>query len=310
MNTSLKQNRTNGKFNSEKSQDWAQEREARIGQLVKQLDEGVASIQSSEDFKRWLKVASRFHTYSLNNQLLILFQYPSATRVAGYRTWQSLGRQVVKGAKGISILAPRPYERIVKDQASGTEEVLKGISFRTVSVFDISQTEGEALPAMTPDQLQSQEGEELYIKLDELAEAEGLKVTHYDLQGGGDDSQTDYNGYYLPGSKLIFVKRAARSQMVKTLAHELVHHFDQGRELSSRDERETVAEAVAFIVTSYYGIDTTSYSFPYVAGWACKKEGAEVIKAVMTRIQQVSHRMLALLEGEAPGEDNAPEERS
>ena len=224
MNTSLKQNRTNGKFNSnsEKSQEWQQEREARIGLLlVKQLEEGVASIQSSEDFKRWLAVVSRFHTYSLNNQLLILFQFPGATRVAGYRTWQSLGRQVKKGSKGISILAPRPYERIVKDQQAGTEEVLQGLSFRTVSVFDISQTEGEALPQMAPDQLQGQEGEELYIKLDELAEAEGLKVTHYDLQGGGDDSQTDYNGYYLPGSKLIFVKRAAKSQMVKTLAHEL-----------------------------------------------------------------------------------------
>src|SRR4051812_30268930 len=123
MNTSLKQNRTNGKFNSEsnseKSQEWQQERQERIGQLVKQLEEGVASIQSSEDFKRWLSVASRFHTYSLNNQLLILFQFPGATRVAGYRTWQSLGRQVVKGAKGISILAPRPYERIVKDQQAG-----------------------------------------------------------------------------------------------------------------------------------------------------------------------------------------------
>jgi hypothetical protein len=73
--------------------------------------------------------------------------------------------------------------------------------------------------------------------------------------------------------------------MVKTLAHKLGHHFDQGREFSSRDERETVVEAVAFVVNSFYGLDTTSYTFPYVAGWAGKKEGAEIIKAVMTRIQ-------------------------
>ena len=303
MNKSLNQNRTNSKFScnrgsSEKNQDWQQEREARIATLVQQLEHGVASIQSSDDFKQWLKVASRFHTYSVNNQLLILFQFPNATRVAGYRTWQSLGRQVKKGAKGISILAPRPFERIIKDEANGTEEIAKGISFKTVSVFDISQTEGEALPKMTPDQLQGQEGEELYIKLDELAEAESLKVTHYDLQGGGDDSRTDYNGYYLPGSKLIFVKRASTSQMVKTLAHELGHYFDAGREASPRDERETVAEAVAFIVTAYYGIDTTAYTFPYVAGWAAKREGAEIIKAVMTRIQQAAHSMLALLDAD------------
>lgn len=182
------------------------------------------------------------------------------------------------------------------------------ISFRTVSVFDVSQTEGEALPNITPGQLKGQEGEELYKKLDELAEQEGLKVTHYDLQGGGDDSRTDYNGYYLPGSKLIFVKRAATSQMVKTLAHELGHHFDQGRELSSREERETVAEAVAFVVNSFYGIDTTSYSFPYVAGWSVKKEGTEVIKAVMSRIQQTAHRILALLEGD--DQDNMLDEKA
>src|SRR4051794_10088513 len=114
MNKSLNQNRTNSKFscsrgstNSENmSQDWQQDRLDRIAALVKQLEEGVASIQNSDDFKRWLKVASRFHSYSVNNQLLILFQFPSAVRVAGYRTWQSLGRQVKKGAKGINILAP------------------------------------------------------------------------------------------------------------------------------------------------------------------------------------------------------------
>src|SRR4051812_22390736 len=115
MSTSLNQFRANGKFgsrantgnrshNSEKNQDWQQERQAKIERLAQQLQEGVASFQSSDDFKRWLRVASRFHTYSLNNQLLILFQFPTATRVAGYRTWQSLGRQVKRGEKGINIL--------------------------------------------------------------------------------------------------------------------------------------------------------------------------------------------------------------
>jgi len=271
--------------------------------LVAQLEQGVAGIQSSDDFKRWLRVASRFHSYSVNNQLLILFQFPTATRVAGYRTWQSLGRQVKRGSKGINILAPRPFERAVEDKdgssesSTGTQEVVRGIYFKTVSVFDISQTEGAELPNITPDQLQGEEGTELYQRLDELADAEGLKVTHYDLQGEGAEADPEYNGYYLPGSKLIYVKRASTSQMVKTLAHELGHHFDAGREGSSRDERETVAEAVAFVINSFYGLDTTSYTFLYVAGWAAKRDGAEIMRTVMTRIQQTAHRMLNLLDG-------------
>ncbi len=305
--TSLNQNRTNSKFSCNRgstdgsgkgttNQDWQQERQDRMAGLMQQLEQGVAGIQSSDDFKRWLKVASRFHTYSLNNQVLILMQFPNATRVAGYRTWQSLKRQVVKGSKGINILAPQPFERLIEDKATGTEEVARGITFKTVSVFDISQTEGEELPSIAPGQLQGEEGVELYRRLDGLAESEGLKVTHYDLLGEAEQDPA-YNGYYLPGSKLIYVKRAAQVQMVKTLAHELGHHFDAGREGSPRDERETVAEAVAFVVASYYGIDTTAYTFPYVAGWAAKRNGSEVIKAVMTRIQRTAHRMLDLLEG-------------
>ena len=307
--TSLNQNQTNSKFSCSRgggkssqknqAQDWQQERQDRIAGLMQQLEQGVTGIQSSDDFKRWLKVASRFHTYSLNNQVLILLQFPNATRVAGYRTWQSLKRQVVKGSKGINILAPQPFERIIEDKATGTEEVFKGITFKTVSVFDISQTEGEELPSIAPGQLQGEEGAELYRRLDNLAEHEGLKVTHYDLMGEAEKDPA-YNGYYLPGSKLIYVKRAAQVQMVKTLAHELGHHFDAGREGSPRDERETVAEAVAFVVSSCYGIDTTAYTFPYVAGWAAKREGSEVIKTVMGRVQRTVHRMLDLLEGSVP----------
>ncbi len=311
MDRSLKQVRNNGKpNNTNKGQAYQQARQERISDLVQQLEEGVAAIQSSDDFQRWLAVASRFHNYSLNNQLLIMLQYPTATRVAGYKTWQSLGRQVVKGAKGISILAPRPYERTVQDQDTCSEEVRSGLAFRSVCVFDISQTEGEPLPPPVKPTLlqQEQEGaEELYSVLVTLAAAQGLKVTSFDRLTAGNDSQSDYNGYYQPTSGLIFVKTAATGQMVKTLAHELGHHFDRtgtGKEgsVSSREERETVAEAVAFIVTSWYGLDSSTYSFPYVAGWAGKSEGTAVIKAVMSRIQQAAHNMLTLLEEEAEAE--------
>jgi hypothetical protein len=85
--------------------------------------------------------------------------------------------------------------------------------------------------------------------------------------------------------------------MVKTLAYELGHHFDAGREGSPREERETVTEVVAFMLSSYYGIDTTAYTFAYVAGWAAKRDGSEVIKAVMSRDHHTAHRMLDLLDG-------------
>ena len=110
-----------------------------------------------------------------------------------------------------------------------------------------------------------------------------------------------YHGYYSPGRKLIFVKRAAPAQMLKTLIHELGHHLDPELELVPAGERETVAEATAFVVAAHEGIDTGSYSFPYIATWAGKHDGATLIKAVMVRVQAIAHQLIAgILEDDEP----------
>ena len=104
--------------------------------LMQQLEAGVQAIQTSEDFKRYLRTAARFHAYSPNNVLLILSQRPDATRVAGYKTWQALGRQVKKGERAIYIFAPRPY-RVTTEDETGEEQTREGLTFRSVPVFDI-----------------------------------------------------------------------------------------------------------------------------------------------------------------------------
>ncbi len=246
------------------------EREQRTTELLAQLEAGVTAIQTSDDFKRYLSVAAKFHAYSSNNVLLVIAQRPDAIRVAGYRTWQSLGRQVNKGERAIYIFAPRPYR--VKSETEPDEDVRERLTFRLVPVFDLEQTTGDPLPVMEAPALTGDADADAYHALVRFATSEGLTVTSHDPNTDGDDTRSSYHGYYSPGRKLIFVKQAAPAQMLKTLIHELAHHLDPELELAPAGERETVAEATAFIVAAHQGIDTGSYSFPYIATWAGQQD--------------------------------------
>src|SRR5215210_7254112 len=130
-----------------------------MSDLMRQLEAGVQAIQTSDAFKRYLKTAARFHQYSPNNVLLILAQKPEATRVAGYHAWQQLGRQVKQGEKAISIFAPRPYRVTTEDEA-GEEQTRKGLTFRAVPVWDISQTDGDPIPTMEAPTLTGSDGQD------------------------------------------------------------------------------------------------------------------------------------------------------
>src|SRR5919202_1540067 len=271
---------------------WHQQRDERMSGLLQQLEAGVEAIQTSEDFKRCLRTAAAFHTYSPNNVLLILAQKPEATRVGGYKTWQSLGRQVKKGEKAIYIFAPRPYRVTTEDEA-GEEQTREGLTFRSVPVFDISQTEGDAILTMEAPVLTGDRGQDTHEALAAFAIRQGLTVTNHDPKTDGDDNRSTYNGYYSPSRQLIFVKRAAPAQMVKTLAHELAHHLDPELQAAPRAECETVAEATAFVVAAHHNIDTGSYSFPYIATWASRHDGPALLKQVMGRVQAIAHRLIA-----------------
>jgi antirestriction protein ArdC len=212
--------------------------------------------------------------------MLIMLQRPDATKVAGYRTWQSLGRHVQKGERAIRIIAPSSYKRTVEAEDGEQEE--QRLFFRSVSVFDTGQTEGKPLPLVHVPVLYGTEGWDLYRKLEGLARGEGLSVTSAD-----EDLMGSAMGHYDSRRWQITLRDAALLQMTKTLAHELGHHF--ARHERSDPASETEAEGVAYVVLAHFGLDSGERGFPYVATWA--KDG-RVLRAALTNIQRISLRMI------------------
>ena len=239
------------------------ESQARRRELTDKLEQGYAALLDSESYQQYLAVAARFHHYSPSNCLLIMLQRPDATRVAGFRKWQSLGRQVRRGERAIRIFAPMVYR--TRDDDSDDEETSRVAGFRAVSVFDVSQTDGAELPEF--DFAQRLEGDDdggLCERLAALAEREGLEVSRAPELARG-----DANGYYT--GPLIWIRPDVSARMAaKTMAHEIAHHFaGHGGALGScREGREITAESVAFVVLGHYGIDAGAYSFGYLASWA------------------------------------------
>jgi antirestriction protein ArdC len=261
-----------------------------------QLEQAVAGIQDSETFRAYLTAQARFHQYSWRNVLLILSQCPAGTRVAGYRTWQSLDRQVKKGEKAIRIIAPAYSRKKERDEQTGEDVERQVTFFQGASVFDISQTEGEPLPEVVVPVLDSEAGAELYARLEGVALTEGLRVTigHESFM-----QRATMMGFYEPATRSIFVREAAQLQKTKTLAHELAHHFAEHK--VSGPESETEAEAVSYVVLARHGLDSGERSFPYVATWS---RDPQLFKRTLGRIQDLSGRLIDLLE-RAAGETHA-----
>ena len=234
---------------------------ARREELLGRLAEEAETLGSSEGWQRWLKFAAKFRSYSPQNQLLILAQCPTASQVAGYRTWQSLGRQVKKGERGIGILAPL-VRRVADEDSDDKKRVLTG--FRIVHVFDVGQTKGEPLPV--PDELPPVRVPDLALRDQLIAAAEraGFSVDFVP------DDATGARGWFswLSGSITLITAYPAASQ-VRTLLHELAHAVDPlvGTPQSVRAERELVAESVAYIVGTELGLGIEATSTQYVTGW-------------------------------------------
>src|SRR5215213_7600873 len=272
-------------------------REAAIQESLTLLEQAVSAIHDSDTFRSYLDAQARFHQYSFGNVLLILSQKPDATRVAGYQTWKQLGRQVRRGERGLRIIVPlrgriavSPAENEASDeeQSRGERTIVR---FGTGSVFDISQTDGDPLPTVNVPVLEGEEGTALYDRLAAVATAEGLT-----LERTSQLPRESVTGYYEPDTRRIVVREASPRQMTKTLAHELAHHFGAGTE--STPEEETMAESCAYVVCAHFGLDTGERSFPYIATWS---KDAAVLKTAMTRIQQVSGRIIQLIEPGQPG---------
>lgn len=257
-------------------------------EITKKLEDGIKTTLTSENYKNYLSFMNTFHEYSFNNCMLIWLQKPEATLVAGYKTWQNKKRQVKKGEKGIKILAPCPKKFTSKkttEDGKEEEKEVEYMDFRTVSVFDISQTEGEPVPEVLH-QLKNDVSnfKDLFSKLESVSP---VPIVFNEI---------DANGVFSSSNNCITINKGlSEEQTIKTTIHEIAHailHNPNGEEKGAdRKTREIQAESVAFIVCDFLGIDSSEYSFGYIAGW-CKgdlklvSQNMEVIRKTANTIKE------------------------
>ncbi len=251
----------------------ASDTKTEVEQLTARLNEKLAALRTSDGYRDYLRMQSRFPHYSLSNCLLILSQKPDAQHVAGYTVWSSLGRHVNAGEHGIRIMAPRTYKRPVPAESSSEDPAEQPapaqqvhLYFRPISVFDISQTSGDPLPTLAVDELQGRVDGYAILR-DSLMEASPVPVRFESVTSGA-------KGYYSPAAGEIVINVGmSEQQTLKTLAHEIGHAIahspdSPGVNEKNRSAKETEAESIAFIVCSHYGINTDEYSFPYIGSWS------------------------------------------
>lgn len=272
-----------------------EEKKEQVDALLAQLEEGVQQFEyTPEKLKALLEMQSLMYSYSFRNIMLIFEQMPNATYIASFKRWKELNRAVKKGEKSLRVLAPR-FKK-VQDEVTGQEES-KLIGFMSVPVFDCSQTEGEPLPF---DRIrlkldgESVEAEKIFDWVQQLAEADDCKFRI----GNGNGA----NGYYSPVYHEIVVDKGLTiNHRAKTAVHELVHSRVHRNSRDDRRAEECVAEGAAFIVCSYFGLDTSSYSFEYVHTWSGDK--GESLMKYGEMIQKVSSKLIADIEQLAAGEE-------
>jgi antirestriction protein ArdC len=234
------------------------------------LQEGVQGIMTSERWQAALRVRARLHRYSFNNCVLILLQRPDASMVAGFHRWQELGRHVRKGEKGLMILAP-----IVRKTKEGDDEARHVVGFRTAHVFDVSQTEGQPLPTPPAPELLTDDSpriRDLTTMLECFAASRGHTVERR-------TTGTALGSYHRLSKRITLRADLPPLQTLKTLVHELAHALLHAatRPDEQRHTLELEAESCAFIVCHTLGLDTSRYSFAYLAGWA--HDPAELLPA-------------------------------
>lgn len=296
----------------------------KVKAITDQLEAGIAALFESDAFKNYLTTLSKFHDYSLNNTLLIAMQKPDATLVAGYTAWQKqFGRQVLKGAKAIRILAPTPYKKKVEvdktDPHTGeilfnpdgstkkeVQEVLMP-AFKVVSVFDVSQTEGRELPSIGVNELTG-DVTQFADFFEALKRTCPVPIDFEQIDSGA-------KGYFHTVENRIAIQEGmSQVQTAKTAIHEMAHQklhsikqpeqdapeptepVDLDRAHLTRNRKEVEAEAVAFTVCQHYGIDTSDYSFAYIAGWSHGKETPE-LKASLDTIRKAAGEMITEIDG-------------
>ncbi|MBP3266855.1 MAG: DUF1738 domain-containing protein [Ruminococcus sp.] len=230
---------------------------------------------------------SKFTNYSAGNCILIMLQKPEASLVAAFGKWKQLGRTVNKGEKGIAILAPMTFrnkQSDVEDEEEQDEAETRTLGFRKVYVFDVSQTSGEPIPEYVSDLDEDIEEEHVEAVISAVRSVTGLPVDVENISGGA-------KGYYSHSEQRIVIQAGlSGAQAVKTAIHECAHALlhDPDKKLptadTTRSDKEVQAESVAYIVASRYGLDTSEYSFPYIASWSHGKQ-LEQLNRFLNEIQ-------------------------
>ena len=274
----------------------------KLKEITDRLEQGITELFESERYKEYLRVMSKFHNYSFNNTLLIAMQKPDASLVAGFSAWKNnFERNVMKGQKGIKIIAPSPYKIkqemqkidphtqkpvIGKDGKPVTEEKEVTIpAYKVVSVFDVSQTEGKELPDIAVDELTGDVDryKDFFAALEKTSP---VPIAFENIEGGS-------HGYYHLEDKRIAINEGmSELQTLKTAIHEIAHAKlhdidlnapkDEQQPHVDRRTREVEAESVAYTVCQHYGLDTSDYSFGYVAGWSSGRELSELKSSLET----------------------------
>ena len=274
----------------------------KLKEITDRLEQGITELFESERYREYLRVMSKFHNYSFNNTLLIAMQKPDASLVAGFSAWKNnFGRNVMKGQKGIKIIAPSPFKIkqevekidphtqkpiIGKDGKPVTEEKeIKIPAYKVVSVFDVSQTEGKELPDIAVDELTG-DVERYRDFFAALEKTSPVPIGFEQIPG------SSHGYYHLEDKRIAIQEGMSELQTLKTAIHEIAHAKLHDIDLNApeneqqprvdRRTREVEAESVAYTVCQHYGLDTSDYSFGYVAGWSSGRELSELKSSLET----------------------------
>jgi antirestriction protein ArdC len=286
----------------------------RLKDITDSIENGIKELFNSDKYKQYLQTMSRFHRYSVNNQMLIYMQNPNATLVAGFNKWHDqFGRNVKKGEKGIKIIAPTPYKKKIEETKldpdtklpilddNGNEvKVEKEIQipmFRVVSVFDVSQTVGKPLPQLASDLSGNVQNYDAFLEA--IKRSSSVPITFEPISNA--------DGYFsLDEQKIVIRDGMSEVQTVSALLHELahskLHNISKDEKVQTdgqnadkpkldRNTEEVQAESISFAVCAYYGIKTDENSFGYIASWSESKELSE-LKASLETINKTSSAMI------------------
>ena len=288
----------------------------KLKEITDRLEQGITELFESERYKEYLRVMSKFHNYSFNNTLLIAMQKPDASLVAGFSAWKNnFGRNVMKGQKGIKIIAPSPYKVkqemkkidphtqqpiIGKDGKPVTEEKEITIpAYKVVSVFDVSQTEGKELPDIAVDELTG-DVERYRDFFAALEKTSPVPIGFEQILG------SSHGYYHLEDKRIAIQEGMSELQTLKTAIHEIAHAKLHDIDLNAPENeqqpratqrtREVEAESVAYTVCQHYGLDTSDYSFGYVAGWSSGRELSE-LKSSLETIRSAAAEIINSIDG-------------